>query len=246
MNLLQALINILVCEGLRLMGRLDYPLSILPENHYIPRINIDNLCKNVPLIVVRRSDKPKEDIFNKFGMMREDSDAILKHEIPGMSMNLLGGAFKYEHIKFNPIGEAAKIWDGYEKVFYFRYRKSINLLPIATPIFFEVANLQGIEFPYQRNRDKESTKLMDILGIQPREINGKFELLGKSYISHEPTRLNYWHVEFQIRDVENNLIEKTKSAWQKEAANSALSHIKSNASSVVSNISDIPKSYFCK
>ena len=27
-------------------------------------------------------------------------------------MNLLGGAFKYEHIKFNPLGEAAKIWDG--------------------------------------------------------------------------------------------------------------------------------------
>lgn len=244
--MLQELINILIWKGLRLTGRLNYPLSILPKNHYMSKINIDTLCKDISPVVVRRSTKPKEDIFNKFGLMREDSDIISRSEIPGMSMNLLGSAFKYEYIKFNPIGEGTKIWSGSERVSYFRYRQSFNVLPIATPIFFDVANLHDIEFPYKRNIDKEAVKLMGFLGIKPLEIDGKFELFGKSYVKHEPTCLNYWHVEFQIKDVQDNLIEKAKSAWQKEAANSALAHIQSSASSEYLNIPEIPKSYFCK
>ena len=105
MNLLQVLIDIFICKGLWVTGRLKYPLSILPKSQYIQRINIDKLYRDISLIIVRRSDKPKEEVFNKFGIMRED--VITRGDIPGMSMNLLGGKFKYEHIRFNPVGEAA-------------------------------------------------------------------------------------------------------------------------------------------
>ena len=244
MNLLQELIDILKCKVLLVTGRLDYPLSILPKNQYIERIDIDKLYKHVPLVVVRRSDKPKEEIFNEIDLLRED--VITKSDIPRMSMNLLGGAFKQEHIKFNPIGESCRIWDGSEKVFFSNYRKSIRLLPVATPIFFEVANLHDKEFPYKRNKDPTSNKLMNALAYKPSETEGKFILYGKSYISHEPTLLNYWHVEFQIKDFEKKLIEKAKSAWQKEAAESAFLHIQTSALPECPNIKEIPKSYFWK
>ena len=245
MNLLQVLIDIFICKGLWVTGRLKYPLSILPKSQYIQRINIDKLYRDISLIIVRRSDKPKEEVFNKFGIMRED--VITRGDIPGMSMNLLGGKFKYEHIRFNPVGEAAKTWTNNEKIFYSQYRKCVNLLPLTTPIFFEISNLHNIDFPYPRSKDKDLEKLMNALQIEPIESDGKFELHGKSSISHEPTRLNYWHVEFQIRDFENKLIEKIKSTWQKDAASMALKHLISiNASLECPHISEIPKSYFYK
>ena len=244
MNLLKELIDTLICKALLATGGLDYPCSILPKNQYIARINVDQLCKDIPLVVIRRSDKLKQDTFNKFGTIRED--VITRSDITGMSMSLLGGYFKIGHIRFNPTGEAVKIWNGYENVLYLKYLKSVHLLPVTTPIFFAVIKLHNIDLPYERNKDKDLLKIMNALKMNPTEVMGKLELHGKGYISHEPTRLNYWHVEFQIRDFENKLIEKAKSAWQKEAANSALLNIQTNALFECPDISNIPKSYFYK
>ena len=99
------------------MGRLKYPLSILPKQTYLPKISIDILDQQIPLVVIRRSDKPKQDIFNKFGELREDAIVDRENDILGMSMNLLGAAFKPEFIKFNPTKEAAK--DGMDKKLFY-------------------------------------------------------------------------------------------------------------------------------
>ena len=118
---------------------------------------------------------------------------------------------------------------------------------MTIPIFFEVEALNHKTIPYQRDKNKEANKLLQILNITPHEEDGKYVFDSKSVISHEPTKLNYWHVEFQLKDIEDNLISNTKSAWKKNAEIMALKHvISSNASLDCREIIPIPKNYFNK
>jgi hypothetical protein len=245
MNWFQALTNILICKALQLAGRLEYPLSILPKKNYIIRIDIDKLCEEISTSLVRRSQKKESELFNKFGKLRED--VLAEGDILNMSMNLLGGKFKSKHIKFNPVKEATKIWDGKESIFYYKYHSFIQNLSQVTPIFFNVRDLHNQSIPYQRSKDKDVTKLISKLNIKAIETEGKYEFNGKSIVSHEPTLLNYWHVEFQIKDIENNLVSNTKSAWKKNVVEMALKHVISiNASKECTEIIKIPTIYFKK
>jgi hypothetical protein len=245
MNWFQELTDILKCKVLLLTGRLKYPLSILPKKHYVRQININKLYEEIPLIVVRRSEKTQEKLFNKFGILRED--AFSETDIPNMSINLLGGKFKSDYIRFNPTKEATKTWDGQEQIFYSKYHPLVQILSEVIPIFFDVINLHNLTFPYQRNKDKDVNKLIEKLALKPVEIEGKYQFQGKSVISHEPTQLNYWHVEFQIKDIEDNLISNTKSAWKKNAAEMALKNVICVSASMTCNkVVDIPLSYFTR
>ena len=177
--------------------------------------------------------------------MRED--ALSETDVINMSMNLLGGAFKLEHIQFNPTKEATRNWNGTEPIFYSKYHALVQTLPHAMPIFFNASDLHDKNIPYQRTKDKDATKLMVELNIKPLETDGKYELQAKSIINHEPTQLNYWHVEFQIKDIENKLILNTKSSWRKNVAEMALKHIVSmSAFTDCPDIVDIPPIYFKK
>lgn len=208
-------------------------------------MDIDTLCKEISIFVVRRSQKTGTDIFNKFGKLRED--ALSETDMINMSMNLLGGAFKLEYIEFNPTKEATRNWNGKEPVFYSKYHTLIQTLPHTTPIFLNVSDVHNKNIPYQRNKDKDANKLMVKLNIKPLETDGKYELYAKSIINHEPTQLNYWHVEFQIKDVENNLVSNTKSSWRKNVAEMALKHIICVYASVdCAEIVAIPAIYFKK
>lgn len=245
MNWFQELTNILKCKVLQLTGQLKYPLSILPQKSYVHRIDIDALCKEISIFVVRRSQKTGADLFNKFGKLRED--ALSETDLINMSMNLLGGAFKLEHLGFNPTKKATRNWDGKASIFYSKYHDLVQILPHTTPIFFNVLDIHGQNIPYQRSKDKDVNKLMAKLNIKPLETDGKYELYAKSVVNHEPTYLNYWHVEFQIRDVENNLVSNTKSSWKKNVAEMALKHIISvHASLDCAEIVAIPIIYFKK
>ena len=246
MNLLKALIDTLICKGLWIIGKLNYPLFILPKGFYITRMNIDSLISGISSItIVRRSNKSKQETFNKFGMVRDD--AILDNEIPGMSMNLLGGMFQSDFIYLNPTKDASKKWDGSEIVLYSKYRKLVQKIPVTTPIFFEVKKLHNITFPYNRIIDKDTRKLVNSLDIKPIEDSGHFKFLGRSVIIHEPTRLNYWHVEFQILDIMNQQVTNTSSNWKKTVAKIALSDIiKVNALMDCPNLEKIPETYYRK
>lgn len=244
MNWFQALIDIFKCKALRLKGELDYPLSILPKKYYIRQMDMNKICTEIAPIIVRRSEKKQDEVFNKLGSLLEN--VFSEKEIPNMSMNLLGGQFKSEHIQFNPTKEATKIWDGQELIFYSKYHSLVQKLTTTTPIFFDVENIHNITLPYQRSKDKSISKLIDALYPKPMEKEGIYELKGKSLVSHEPTLLNYWHVEFQIKDFEDKLIKDTKSAWRKNVIETALNIICENASMNCKDITAIPSAYFKK
>jgi hypothetical protein len=181
MNWFQELTNILKCKALQLTGQLKYPLSILPRKNYVPRIDIDALCKEMTIFIIRRSQKTGTELFNKFGKLRED--ALSETDVINMSMNLLGGAFRTEYIEFNPTKEATRNWNGIEPIFYSKYHTLVQTLPHATPIFFNVLDLHDKNIPYQRSKDKEVNKLMAKLNIKPLETDGKYALNARSIIN---------------------------------------------------------------
>jgi hypothetical protein len=226
------------------MSEHNYPLSILPQTENVTQMDIDALCEALTLFTIRRSDKLHVDIFKKSGNLRED--ALNAREIINMSLNLLGGAFKTEHIQFKPTGEASKIWDGRESIVYSQYHNLVEHIPQVIPIFFEVNKLHNIEIPYNRTKEKELSKIISAFELNPMETNGVYQLVGKGVISHEPTRLNYWHVEFQIQDFQKKKIKDISSAWKKEVAESILKNIIKYATSECGEIAIIPESFFIK
>ena len=207
-------------------------------------MNMDKMCKKQHLLLFVVQKKKQDEVFDRLGSLLEK--VFTEKEIPNMSMNLLGGQFKSEHIQFNPTKEATKIWDGQELIFYSKYHSLVQEFTTTTPIFFDVENIHNITLPYQRSKDKTFSQLIEALYPQTVEKEGKYELTGRSLVSHEPTLLNYWHVEFQIKDFEDKLIKDTKSKWRKDVVETALNVICENASMDCKDITAIPLTYFKK
>lgn len=203
----------------------DYPNCILPYLHYKLRIeenSINQLVNEENCVIVRRSDKSEVDSFNELDILRED--IISDKSTPNLSMNLYGSKFTNEHLKFRCFGNAIKLWEG-EKIKFSEYNACYSILESHSPIYFLIKDLHNKIFPYYKTDDTETQKLLKILGLNIQSENGKVKFNGKSSVIHSPNKLNYWHVEFQIKDIQEREINKTNSAWQKSAAQYAYNDI---------------------
>src|SRR5579863_3421633 len=95
--------DFLLCNLYRLKGKLTYPDSILPKRTYIHIMDIASLCAIGDIYALRRSEKPVGDNFHVIGEFRILREAAIEPlEVPNMSVNLMGGLFQEEHIKFVP------------------------------------------------------------------------------------------------------------------------------------------------
>jgi len=221
LNLLKGLQNTLLCKYYQLRGKYNYPLSILPKKSYRHIIDIDNLLTEGDFFLVRRSDKSVNETFNELNILRED--AILVKDVPGMSLNLLGGEFKSEHIMYSPKDNGSKRWKGERVYFFIDFKKSYVILSNPVHIYFPVKKLHGKTFPYYRGKDDHTKKIISALNLKP-EQNGKYKFTGSSRITHDPTNLNYWHIELELKDDNGDRIKNASSAWITSAAQEALGH----------------------
>ena len=195
-----------------------YPICILPYLHYKLKIedtSINQLVNEDNCVIVRRSGKSEVDSFNELEILKED--IISEKSVPNLSMNLYGSKFTNEHLKFRCFGEAINLWEG-EKIKLSNYKSFYNILETHSPIYFLIKDLHNKIFPYYKTDDKDTQKLLRILGLNISSENGKVKLNGKSKVIHSPNKLNYWHVELQIKDNQESEIKNTNSAWQKSAA----------------------------
>lgn len=202
-----------------------YPICILPYSHYKLKIedtSINQLVNEDNCIIVRRSDRSQEDSFNELEILRED--IILEKSIPNLSMNLYGSRFTNEHLKFRCFGAGIKLWEG-ENIKISNYKACYSILKTHSPIYFLIKDLHNKVFPYYKTDDKDTQKLLKIMGLNISSENGKVKLNGKSNVIHTPNKLNYWHVELQIKDIQEAEIKHTNSAWQKSAAQYAYNDI---------------------
>lgn len=224
------LINIFKCNKAikHIINFLTYPCTIIPRINYVYPIDINRLNETGEYVLVRRSEKTSDEIFNKLGILRDD--ILLDNSIPGMSMNLLGAHFKEKYIKFVPKPPASDYWNTTNNVKLRTYLDKIDVLGTCCPIFFLVKDLQNLQFPYTRPSDKDSKKLLAALNIQPAQ-DGLFHIVAKTEIRHKPSNLNYWHVEFTIIESDNKNAKPIKdvgSKWRKMLVHS-IQHVISNA-----------------
>jgi hypothetical protein len=217
--------NICLCRLYIVLPNNIYPFIIIPKVSYIFPINIDELSQSGDFVIVRRSNKTEDKTFDEIGYLREDALISKIDQFPNLSMNILGGKFKTKHIKYKAkIGIATERWNEKERVLLIDYRDKWETWSNAIPIYFSLNDIHNIEFPYLRDsNDKETKKLKEIFSFLEQGIKTRF--IGKTFVEHEPIKLNYWHVELKLKDVRGDNIEKTDSAWKKTAAENALKDI---------------------
>lgn len=217
--------NFFHCKYLRLQGKLTYPHSILPKTNYKSLIDIDELHSHQELVVLRRSSKSKEDSFNSVGVLR--NDIINERDIAGLSMNLMGSFFKEQYIKFAPTNntKAVEKWPGLTKVHLSDFLTLYKTLPVVSPIYYSVSDLHNISIPYIKPNTKDIKDLLN-------NMNAKFEISGsnlvasgKILVTHEPTYLNYWHVELHLINLNSDPVERVKNNTHKVLANYIFEHI---------------------
>ncbi|HKC69730.1 MAG TPA: hypothetical protein VKG26_15940 [Bacteroidia bacterium] len=198
-----------------LWGKIAYPFKILPSKKYKQEITIDDIFNSeLDFLITRRSEKKPEDTFDEFGEVRVDALIDSLREIPGFSMNLLGGKFKPRHIAFNPKSPASKPWDkDNDKYLWMKFIKYAVFLKPTTPIYYNIKDVHRQEFPFRRLEDANYKKLVANMANKPIVIDKKASCTGISLIKHAPNKLNYWHIEFHLNDgltPEDDTVKKVK------------------------------------
>lgn len=237
-------LNTFICNYHRLFGNLKYPSKILPRINFKGKINITDINNELHCIIVRRSDKNKEETFNELGMLRPGTLDIKR--VPGMSLNLLGAFFLPEYSFFRTSGKGSDSWGEGEVVYLSDHLKEYHFVDNTTLIFFDVNKLHNITIPYnQSTQDSEAKKFASIFNKKAEGDKYKFD--GKVQIDHSPTKLNYWHVELNLTGEINQdqKLAGIKNKWHSSLAKSALeSLLTPYAYSELNGIEEIPQHHY--
>jgi hypothetical protein len=227
----------LVCKAYRISGKLSYPYQILPKRKYKAKIEIDSLLQDNSVFIVRRFDQDVSELFVSVGgELYLKETAISPKEIgKGLSLNLFGGEFKEEHLRFRVKlkSPGSNEWLGRNPVFLSDHINDYEVFDETLEgIYFNANNLHNQELPYNRNFDKKLDKELDDFFINipsgKPEVNefGQFQLIGRTLVTHEPILLNYWHVQFNVCDFQDNQLTSKKSgAWVNSLCESALKNL---------------------
>lgn len=189
----------------------NYPKILLPKKNY-KKINIENLV-GLNLFLVRRALKFKsEDVFDEFGFLLDGAivEESLK-DIAGMSMNLLGGHFLVEHIRFIPKKNAIIDWEEGSNVVWGDIKNDIESKSTENPIpiFFELFSIHNQPYPYH----KENKSLPKGIAVDNNSKHTKFQ--GSTSVLHKPTLANFWHIEFHLLEdklLGSKLVDRKKTA----------------------------------
>lgn len=242
LTLFQDLKNILLCSINRYSTEFEYPDCILPRTFYKNKINISDLVRKQEVVFVRRSSKTFIDTFNILGdVITLKEDSIPHHEIPDLSLNLLGGKFLSGHLKYrlNLKSEACRPWDGKTEIDLNNFQDSFGEVDVPCEIYFNGNIIHDHPIPYDRERTKELDKLAKSLPDVFTLENNKYNLLGKIAFESDPLNLNYWHAETRIFDAEGHR-KKYGATYVKQICEKSMTDvICRNTSPTIENITPI-------
>ena len=214
----------------------EYPTEILPQDGFVPLMDIRGLLKMYPaLVAVRTCNVPTEEAYVSWE--QNENKKILSDEAigncEGLSMNLLGGCFdKDKHSRFRPLAERAKTdWQGEkvqpvvkgdykpiegERLFFFFYVKQwMDLLFPYRCGFSSRADYEKARSDAEKYVSEKDLKLEgEIIGVF--EGKGKpVKVLATAEVNHHPTPMNYWHVQMDCRRIGQSEGEATGSEIKK-------------------------------
>ena len=244
--------NILVCSYLIIIRKLKYPYNILPCKKYKIKLDIDILIYINDVFISRLSNLSREESFiTIFNQKLLNDDAIDNIRIANLSVNLIGGKFKKNHTKFLAKGDGAKMWNG-DLVYLVDYLKDYEYYKDRGIIFIDAKKIHNIELPYNLHSDpnlhKEVAKFQDVVGncrvitnIPKQEI----KVIGKIFLKHSPTNLNYWHLELKVENYSETIIDNPKKNSDKRFLEQVFTNIiKLNSLSSIDTIKKFDKSYY--
>jgi hypothetical protein len=225
-----------------------FPKEIIPKVGFLSKIPIDELIERQNLIVIRRVDKSSDETFNTIGTLRED--ALIPKEIPFLSLNILGGAFKIHHSKYKINKDGMERWDGNRKIKLFQFRDSFTEIDNYTIIFMDTSKINNQNFPYNQPKsteiNKEIANFFKHVGL-PSLSGGEFNLEGKIKLLHDPLNLNYWHAELNIIDFKGDSMKFKRSKYiEKLCSEIIVNIICINSYKAEPCITSIPKQYYIK
>lgn len=258
-NLLKNFRITLVCKIHEMIGKYDYPISILPKINYRGKIDIDLLlASNKHIYVLRRSDKPIEETFKSLnGELIIRTNAIQPERLPKLSLNLLGSFFLVEHLKYrvNHKSPGGKKWLGNNKVVFSNHRQDYEQVEVGCEIYLHANEIDGTSFPYTYPFSKDTAKVVDEFNKaigdgaiklikDSKNKNSHYEVSGYVKLQHDPINLNYWHTEMLTIAFNDTEVLK-KGSWQMKYFDSVMNHvIKANAYASVEKIGNIEKSIY--
>jgi hypothetical protein len=237
------------CNLFRLKGQLTYPYRVIPKPYYLLFLDLDAIINLQELFIVRRSDYSIEDTFTETGTVKDK--VIHQDDIPGMSMNLLGSYFKVEHIKYRLLREAANKWQG-KTIFLSNYVDLIDQFIIYSPIIYSSKTLHNVSIPFIYDSNDKAAK-KDVIawekatGLTAELVKEEYRLKGRLFLQHEPSNLNYWHVELKLFDAMKKEVKKYEGTRRKTAIDYVLEHYLSIAySEVPESLKKIDEKHYLK
>lgn len=248
-HLPKALRNILRCSYLRFLGELDYPNSILPKRRYKPIININDLIKEQAVWLIRRSNKNFDDTFDKVGNEYFlKGDVIPRSDVPSLSLNLLGGYFDSQHIKYRTQLKkpASNKWDGKTIVYLSDHLDDFVVVEDCSPIFIDANAVHDAKVPYKHPVDNDVKNFYKSLNKELVEVDNKTGVEGKTVVVHDPINLNYWHVELKVLDYSGKEVNYKGSKWIKDYCQVILDDVIALSAFPTATSADIPKPYYIR
>lgn len=184
---------------------MNYPEDIIPKPDYIKPFPLNELTKDdSDYHVCFRIDGALDDYVEAgfFNGKRKLMRKCFPH-MPHLSMNLHGGLFKPEHVKFIQKKPGCDEWDGERIINIEDFFGCIEEKPEAIPVFFEskVICQQGIRTNVTfRNKDsyKAMKNVFSNVAFPDYHEGVEVELYTDIKIVHVPTNLNYWHLQMEV------------------------------------------------
>lgn len=194
-----------------------YPSCIVPRPRFRYRLPMRKLLCDYPdLAVVRRSEERNPFVFSSSGKRKRLRDDALGSSLIEMSVNLMGGLYKMNHLPFNPVLELVENdWNG----------KYIPEIPVPEESYsikeewgvvaFRVIEANAFTFPYtksikkidysiikdqaERAKMREGLKIdEEIVGALGGADNDMTKVYGWLHVNHHPNDLNYWHMQIDV------------------------------------------------
>ena len=203
-----------------------YPSYMVPHVGLSTEVNIDNILMEGDLAVARRVDKPFDS--KDFRRMSDGTwivrlDSSLHDEtfdrIPNLSMTMLRQAFPLKSAKYNlEMKPKVDDWKG-GGINPWRYRGKAVRMEGPFLMVYKASSLHNKPARYQRRF--EGKKLAELvkehyLGLREDLKNGIYTNnqyypgIGRVFLKHAPTKLNFWHYELKLVNAEGESINNVK------------------------------------
>ncbi|MBL4649353.1 MAG: hypothetical protein JKY03_06435 [Aureispira sp.] len=203
-----------------------YPTEIIPQKSY-KFIAIDRLNEVEGILLARTSLESEEDTFDEeHGYLREGAFVRNDKDVFGLSMNFMGGEFNEDHVKFKTTDDGSKYWEEKEDVNFSLYGSCYQELEETKPcILYLLKDLHNIKIPYEKKADKNFKKQLKVaenefdldFSVPTNTKDPLIDVEAVGFIEHKPTKLNFWHVEFHVKDCFMKRVDRNKVKIKKDA-----------------------------